>query len=606
MRRALAYSAVLGALSLVSVLLRGVAPQSVAPPASLSSVEVVGVDVASGQPLAATQATVLSGSGAEDGPGRVAGADGRVDLVLSSPRLVRVGAPGFLSRVVAIGPGDPVRVPLTPATDQAVSLRFGGDVMMGRRFYRPAHGPALLSHRATVADHARVLSDLRPMLADADLTVVNLETPLVERPWEADARGARFHPDKDLMFASGPRTAGGLAAAGVDVVDLANNHVYDALEAGIDSTVSAVEDAGLAHFGAGRTVEEAWAPAYVEVRGQVVAFVGCTTIDGSAHEITYVADDDKGGAARCDRSRLLAAIGEARSRADDVVFMLHGGVEYRQRQTPDVLRFSRMAARAGASVVVDGHPHVIGGITRVAGVPIVHSVGNLAFDQELWSSSRSYLVTVVLAAGKALSTVVDPIAIVDYRPVPVVGGLADSIDEVATSLAPGAADPAGRDLLWGTGAMEDLDTVASTTEPTLWALGKYAESSPLAACSGDQGLRLQRSPVSREDVTATTVHRQSIAPGTRLTLTAEVRQASAGASLEIRWYRGMAGGSSDVVSVPIPEQGPRKDCTKVSFDVVAPPGRNALQVYARLAPPHDVHLAAELLIDDLQLVARDD
>ncbi len=626
MRRVITYTAVLAALAVVAFLLRDAAPQPAAPVAATSPVEIRGVDAGSGRPVADVRFTLLG----EDVSARselAVDADGRVDVVLSVPRLVRVSAPSYVSRVFAVGPGAPVTVPLTAQTPGAVSLRFGGDVMMGRRFYQAGpSGPALLSKRSTVADHARLLADVRPLLADADVTVVNLETPLIENPVEKGPRSKRFHPDKPLYFASAPQTAGALALAGVDVVDLANNHVYDALEAGLDSTIAAVEAAGLVHFGAGRDEDEAWRPAYLEVRGERIAFVGCTTVDGAAYPITYVAGPGKGGAARCEQGRLEAAIAQARSNADAVVFMLHGGVEYQQEQSPDVLAFSRVAAEAGASVVVDGHPHVIGGISEVAGVPIVQSMGNLLFDQQLWATSRSYLVKVVLDGGRAVSAVVDPLVIQGFRPVPATGPVADTAARVAagavagpmllgvgTSYWPdfeqGESDgnkigaEVGNDLLWGTGSMEDQDTSSRTTGPTLWALGTYAESSPLAACQGSSGLRLRRSPVSEKDVTATTVHRQPVSAGTRLSLLAAVRQASQGASLEIRWYSALAGGSTAVASFGVPVRRLDSDCEELRFDVRVPRGVVALQAYVRLRPPSDVHLASELRVDDVRLVA---
>ncbi len=77
---------------------------------------------------------------------------------------------------------------------------------------------------------------------------------------------------------------------------------------------------------------------------------------------------------------------------------------------------------------------------------------------------------------------------------------------------------AGRDLLWGTGSMEDLETDPAATGSTLWSLGRYVTTSMEATCSGVQGLRLRRGPLSEKDVVISPRYREPVTPGTQLTL----------------------------------------------------------------------------------------
>lgn len=575
-----------------------------------------------------------------------AAVDGSVRAAVDRPTLARVAADGFLSRVVALDPGRVDDVALTRRTDDGVSLRFGGDVMMGRRYF-VADGArqAWLSPQPTAAELARPLEAVAPMLGDADVTVVNLETALVEDPWFVGPRPRWAHPEKELLVTSPLGLAAALEDAGVDVVDLANNHVFDALDRGVATTIDAVEEAGLVHFGAGPTVEAAWKPAYVESHGQRVAFVGCTTVDGAQHRLGYVATADHGGAAACEAGRLTTALRAAKEHADTVVFMVHGGTEYVREQTDDVRRFSRLAVDLGASVVVNGHPHVVGGVTSDRGVPVVESAGNLLFDQDLWETFLSYLPRVEIAGGRVVRTVLDPIMIDGYQPTPVVGrpgaaaarigsarmdgplglagGGAASVVVGATPeedalrveaghvaglpdaawLAPGQRATAGHDLLFGTGGFEAVRPGQGHDAAPLWTLGRFAEVAPEATCGGATGLVLRRSPVSQRDVVAAPAHRQPVEPGQRLTLVADVKQASAGAWLELRWYAGMAGGSMKVSRLAVPRVSPGRSCTQVRFDVVVPDHAMAVQPWLRLEPPHDVHLAAHLALDDVRLVA---
>ncbi len=599
------------------------------------------VDAGSGLPVERAWVTQI---GRPEAP-RSVDRTGRVSLRLDAPVLLRSGAPGYSPRVLAVAPGQQPVIDLVRRAPGSVSLRFGGDVMLGRRFYEPtAAGDTWLRQGAGVQQHLAVLEHIAPLLADADVTVVNLETSLVDRPYFSGTRPRRFQQEKDLVFATAPTAARALKRAGVDVVDLGNNHVYDALSAGLDSTVRAVESAGLVHFGAGRTPAEAWLPAYVDARGQRLAFVGCTSVTGDEHTVHYVAGPGQGGAAECAAGPLRQAIETAGAHADAVVVMMHGGVEYQQTQDSIVRDLTDVAVDAGATLVVNGHPHVIGGVEERDGAVVAETMGNLVFDQNLWSTQRSYLLRVDLRDGETVRTQVDPFAISDYAPIPTTGLLADASARVAAGLlggplrlGPGTATTsrldrvgspplagtagevaplpsgtwvpaghddvvAGEDLLFGTGSMERMDTARDTGSPLLWALGKYTRVSNDAACSGSRGLHAVRQPARDFDVVAYTAHRVPVAPGERLSLVLDVGRATTGAQAEIRWYAEMAGPSSDVAVLPIGEVDAEDGCRQLRLDVVVPDGVVAAQPYLRLADPGGVTKAGELMADDVRLV----
>ncbi len=604
------------------------------------------VNARTGAPVPNASVTVLDGSA----EAVRAGANGTFDLELTTPTLVRVAAQGYAPEVLAAAPGQPFTVGMMPRTDDSVSLRFAGDVMMGRRFYEPSDvATAWLNRGADAVAHRAPLANLAPLLADADLTIVNLETSLIDRPYFKGTRPARFNQEKELVFASAPETAEALRAVGVDVVDLGNNHVYDTLGSGLDSTIAAVESAGLVHFGAGDTVAEAWAPAYVKVRGQRIAFIGCTTVTGRGYRDEYVAGATQGGAAECVPSLLREAVTAAAAKADSVVVMMHGGTEYQATQDAEIRALSEVATAAGATAVVNGHPHVVGGFSESNDAIVAETMGNMLFDQNLWSTLRSYLLRVDLAEGRAVRSRVDPFAMVGYSPVPTTGLLADSSARAAAGLVdgpmllgvggagtivPGLPGPTelagsrrdiatippgrwlapeqsavtpGQDLLFGTGSFERMDTGPATTQPMLWGLGKYTQVTNAAACSGGRGLHLVRKPGSDFDVIATPLHRLPVTPGDRLTVAVDVRASSPGAVLELRFYDAFLGSSSKVHRISIDGEGDGGEgdgerCRQVVLDVAVPNGVVAAQPYLRLLDPGDNTEAVELLADNVRLI----
>jgi Bacterial capsule synthesis protein PGA_cap len=615
--------------------------------------EVLVVDARTGVPLAEAAVARLSGYDGTDVGDALPTTDGRSVREVGQPRLVRAEAPGYLSRVVALGPDEFLTVPLSRADDQTVSVRLAGEVDMGGGHYRQGLTAApALAGPADQAGHDRLLSSVAPLLSDADVTVATLASPLVDDPYVTGPRPAGYHPDKPTVLAASPATAVALSRAGVDVVSLGTSHAYDALQPGLDSTVAALDAAGIAHFGAGATPEEAWAPAYVEVRGRRVAFLGCTSIGGAGYDIHFVADRTQGGAAYCEVDLLRQAVSAARAAADDVVVLISGGPEG-VPATPEARRGDRhvgalaqVAAEAGASLVAGSHGHLARGIANLGDVPWVKATGDLVSDSRDWETMRSSVVRVALGGAGVTSLAVDPVALVSMRPVPVVGTLADSIARTMAGVPTGPMTlaegttywppvggevteartgdagsiarigsawtlageqplSAGRDLLWGTGSMEDLDTDPAATGSTMWALGRYVTTSLEAGCHGVQGLRLRRGPLSAKDVVISPQYRQAVTAGTHLTLAANVRLASAGASLEVRWYRSLnpdkrSSGSESVAIEPHRLNGP---CSPVRLDLVVPEGMVAAQPYVRLSPRHDVNLAAELRVDDVRLIA---
>ena len=617
-------------------------PLTLAAPLARTSGLVVSLD---GTPLAG--ATVAVGEQrATTGP------DGAFDLeVPVDPSWASVTAEGHLPRTEAISPGRPMLSRLTPQDGQTVSLRFGGDVMAGRRFYdRDEDGrrsDALLTEGAGVEDHLALLREIQPLLAEPDLMVVNLESPLTRSPW-FDPTGARpegFHPTKEFVFASSPDLAPALAEAGVDVVDLGNNHLYDALDSGLESTLEALDRAGLPHYGAGADLDAAWEPARIEKRGQRFSFVGCTTITGEEWPITYVASADRAGAAPCEAGRLAQVVAAEAATGATVVASVHGGFEYGRVQSTNVRALSAVARDAGAKLVVNHHPHVVGPIeTTLAGGLVADTLGNLLFDQQVWATFPSYLLSTDVRGGELVRARTEPLVLEDYTPRGVLGTLADVSDRFAAAtpaagstygpggvevvpgspvrtgratarLTPlevrrlnpgwsatgtaGSALQLGQELLW-TGGFED-EQVGGSRGAHLWDLSGGAVSlRPDATRSGRQGIRMVSSPAATAPALLTPLHRTTLPyPTGPLTFTGYVRGSSdAPLAAEIHWYGDTKGPSSSTLARPV-------DVTagwqRFQIEATPPPGTVAAQVFLRLAPaPGDRELA--VAVDGVLLV----
>lgn len=145
-------------------------------------------------------------------------------------------------------------------------------------------GDAIVTSRFVAGPGRNAISDL---LHEADSSLVNLETPLLgTRPVPARIpRGMPLH--------SGAFVAAELAELGFEVVNLANNHAGDYSPAGVLATLRAVSESGLRPVGAGATLTEACAPAFVDTRGGRLAVIGVS----SSNADLYAAADGRVDAA---------------------------------------------------------------------------------------------------------------------------------------------------------------------------------------------------------------------------------------------------------------------------------------------------------------------
>jgi poly-gamma-glutamate capsule biosynthesis protein CapA/YwtB (metallophosphatase superfamily) len=116
------------------------------------------------------------------------------------------------------------------------------------------------------------LGPMTGALAGADLTMINLESAITHRgtpdPKEREV------PDNRYYFRTGRAALDVLAAAGVDVVTMANNHAADYGRVGLADTLRAIRRGPVHVVGIGRNRRAAFTPYRVTVRGTRLAFFG--------------------------------------------------------------------------------------------------------------------------------------------------------------------------------------------------------------------------------------------------------------------------------------------------------------------------------------------
>ncbi len=234
----------------------------------------------------------------------------------------------------------------------AIRIGFGGKVNL-----------------ALVDDPAAAVSeDLRKVLGTMDIVVLSNVCTLTP-----DGQTGAFKADAQAAEA--------YEAIGADVVSIANAHISDYGAATLGDTVTALDEAGIAHIGAGTNVNEAAKPAYFLAGGRKIAFMSAAGLLNSRGVLTASAE----GAGVFSLSKNLTAVTGAvkaiKDTCDYVFVYISAGIDENASWFDgDQDRWSKALIDAGADGVIGAHANRLQGMEFYKGKLIVYGLGDFLFD----------------------------------------------------------------------------------------------------------------------------------------------------------------------------------------------------------------------------------
>lgn len=251
-------------------------------------------------------------------------------------------------------------------TDKTITIDLVGDINLADDWYTMEAA----TQRGSVSDC--ISENAQSELASADISVVNNE--FVYEDGETPLAG------KTYTFGAATENVKLLKIFSADLVTLANNHVYDYGEEGLISTLDTLDDAEIPYVGAGRNLEEASAIKYFVVKGRKIAFVSATEIEKFAKYTKEATENSPGVIKTIDTSLFCSVIAEAKANADYVVACVHWGIEGKNDFEAEQRRMAEDYVKAGADVVIGGHPHRLQGVEFIEDTPVAYSLGNFWFS----------------------------------------------------------------------------------------------------------------------------------------------------------------------------------------------------------------------------------
>jgi poly-gamma-glutamate synthesis protein (capsule biosynthesis protein) len=212
------------------------------------------------------------------------------------------------------------------------------------------------------------------ILRQADLVVGNLECAI---------RTGTPRQGK-IPVSTTAKALGLLARLNIQVVNLANNHVFDHGAAGFRRLVKTLDRLGVKHFGAGETREEAEKVLHIQLGGKVVGLIG------------FCSEDTHPGMAEGLHLNLYHPVRapnlvrDASRSVDHLIVCMHWGEEWLSMPSPSQRAAARDLIRAGAAVVAGHHAHALQGWERIRNGAVFYSLGNAVFD-DVRENGRLYV-----------------------------------------------------------------------------------------------------------------------------------------------------------------------------------------------------------------------
>ncbi len=272
-------------------------------------------------------------------------------------------------------------------SDKSICLIFSGDF-------------APLTNSYSLVDG--YFDEIHFLLVNSDLHITNLECPITSSENKIDKSGPHIK--------TAPENIKLLKDAFVSIACLANNHIFDFGEKGINDTITVCQNSSVETVGIVNRTDHK--PSYLikELKGKKIGF-----LNYCEHEFS-VREPGQLGANGYDPVKAFYDITELKSVTDYIIVIYHGGNEYYNLPSPELKKTFHYLADLGADAVIGHHTHVFSGYEIYNGKPLVYSLGNFFFPLENEPESWFYGLLLKLTLNEMINLEFFPVEQCRYKP----------------------------------------------------------------------------------------------------------------------------------------------------------------------------------------------
>jgi poly-gamma-glutamate synthesis protein (capsule biosynthesis protein) len=287
-------------------------------------------------------------------------------LFLSASTIFIILIASFLSLISKQPISLPTPIPISLPTSHfslsppVITLIAVGDVMLGR---------SVNAKMRKLNDFHYPFLKTAAFLKAADLTFANLESPFYDDCPTTNT---------GMIFCADPKAIAGLVFAGIDVTNLANNHIQNYGEEGVNLTQKILQENSITPLGLDQNL------VVKEIKGTRFGFLGFDLTSGYQEE------------------KIIEAVQENSLRVDLLIVSFHLGNEYAKQPSSNQVELAHQIIEAGADLILGHHPHVIQPTEEYQEKLIVYSMGNFVFDQPWSEETKQGLVGIFTFQDKKL------------------------------------------------------------------------------------------------------------------------------------------------------------------------------------------------------------
>ena len=184
------------------------------------------------------------------------------------------------------------------------------------------------------------------IIKNADYSIFNLEVPFYNGDTPISKCGPALRADANTINA--------IKKLDIKLLSLANNHIFDQGEKGLNSTIYTIENAGIDYVGIVDSTYELNKYKLIYLGSYKIGVYSC-----AEHEFS-VATDNSAGAVPFDSYDSSVTLKQLRDICDFIIVLYHGGKEYYRYPSPNLQKNCRLLVNSGADIVICQHSHCIG------------------------------------------------------------------------------------------------------------------------------------------------------------------------------------------------------------------------------------------------------
>lgn len=224
---------------------------------------------------------------------------------------------------------------------------------------------------------SHVLGDMTDILKNSDIVFANLEAVY-------SIRGEPLN--RIPVFRLNPKSFDIIKEANINIVSLANNHMFDYGPDAFIDTIKLLDKNRISYFGAGLTYDDSLAPLITEIKGTRVGFIGYREKEPKNFCNNGVVTP------QINEKLIIKDITSLKREVDFLILSLHYGWEYQFYPSPRDVDLCRLFVDSGANLILGHHPHYPQGIERYKDSLIIYSLGNFIWDQKFKGHTNSSFV----------------------------------------------------------------------------------------------------------------------------------------------------------------------------------------------------------------------